>query len=182
MREYNSAVDPPTDIITKEPDVGEKWYKVQIKTHSPGSFGGTDGDVRLFVRGQHANIPDSNPIGLKLDSPGDSHEQGDCDIYYTRNADIGNVEDEDVIEVISGDCEDHWSFEIKLFELSNGAWELVKHWADDHDYARDSHWPNPVVPDGSVHIDRNGTKLYNDESSGSLSRVYPPGAPIFEIG
>ena len=176
-----ATVDPPTDIFTRDPGPGEKWYKIQIYTQRPGRFGGTNGRIRLFIHGDRSNIPDSNPVGLLLDSPGDSHEQGDYDMYYTRNSDIGNVVDEDVLEVISGDSDDDWSFRIKLFELSNNRWVLVKNWADDHDYHSDSYWPSPVAPDGGVHIDRNGTKLYRNQNSSHVSKTYPNGARIFEI-
>ncbi len=178
-------VDPPPDIVTRDAGPGQKWYKIQIYTMQPGKYGGTDGHVRFSCYGTLGRIPDghTNMPGLYLNSPGNSHEQGNYDIYYTCNDNIGEVITADPLRVVGHDEHglDDWSCVAKLFELDiNKRWVLVKDWGVHHHIARDDYWPDKTILTAAVHLVNGQAPLYRN-SSDKYRPIYPRGAKLFEI-
>ncbi len=120
------------------------WFKLQFHTLREG-WGGTDGYAMIQMKFADGSLLNP-PKYVIADSPGDSHEQGDYDIYLTTH-DQSALHPTGLYAYVRSAAHnqiDNWTFELKYFVWSNGRWRPLARWAKHHAYAVNDHDNSPV--------------------------------------
>ncbi len=96
---------------------------------------------------------------LYLNSPTDSHEMGDTDIYYVEYPEDFSEQCAIRVQLIKAGNKPSWTAEISIFKLADGKWLLfTRNELDVHACALGKDVLSYFhVPRCSVHLEKNGT-------------------------
>ncbi|MFN6313078.1 MAG: hypothetical protein ACK46M_16665 [Planctomyces sp.] len=132
-----------------------RWYRLEFHTLRSGE-GGTNANVFFKFRGTICETG-----WLWLDSPGDSHERGDIDIYFVANPAIGDFEDWDISLQTLDLKIDNWTYKLWIdeYDIANAQWRL-KYVMERTSYSiRQSEGEARIIrglarwAEGAVHVD-----------------------------
>lgn len=129
--------------------MASSWYRLEFHTLRRGE-GGTDADIVYTFGGTMAGTP-----WIELTSPGDSHEQGDIDLYYVGSQNIGEFNRWNIhMKSRAQGGVDNWSYKLWIDEYneSSGQWRNI-FFIERTSYVSGTTLPDRVRTGVSVHID-----------------------------
>jgi hypothetical protein len=171
-----SRIDNSYHVSPSGSELAGSWYKLLIYTHTT-EYGGTNGDCYMVFRGDLGTTR-----YMELDSPGDSHEQDNWDVYYFSGG-LGNIQAWD--PVVISDARngiDNWTYSLWLYERTpQNTWTSIYERPNETSFTVSRANIAPVTyPRGAAHkwweYFPDGTRVQRCVSAGEG----PPGVDLCE--